>query len=134
MQITRRDFVRSIGVGACTLYLAGAGTVLGQTRAKRDRYFQVPAEAYSDPLYSMTAKQFEPFLSKEFLIVSSDGESFVPVLTEVNPHENLENALDGVYGESFSLIFEFRSDEVKIHQGVYLLSSPGIEEFSALVV
>src|SRR5215218_6055630 len=104
MQITRRNFIRSIGVGACTLYLAGAGSVLGQATGKRDPYFRGAAEVYSDSLYSMSAKQLEAFLNKEFLIMSSDGESFAAVLTEVNPQENLQKGLAGVYGESFSLI------------------------------
>lgn len=133
MQITRRDFVRNIGIGACAIYLTGSGAVFGQKR-QRGGFFPIPAEAYTDPMYSMTAKQFEEYLGRSFLIVSDNGKSFEAVLTEVNVQEDLRNTSTGVYGESFSLIFEANNDEVRLTQDVYSISTPGIQLFSPLVV
>lgn len=85
-------------------------------------------------MYSMTAKQFEEYLGRSFLIVSDNGKSFEAVLTEVNVQEDLRNTSTGVYGESFSLIFEANNDEVRLTQDVYSISTPGIQLFSPLVV
>jgi len=133
MQISRRDFVRSVGIGACAIYLTGNGTVFGQ-RGHKGTFFPIPAEAYTDPMYSMTAKQFEEYLGRSFVIHFENGKSCEAVLTEVNVSENLKNLSTGVYGEGFSLIFEINNDDVRLNQDVYIVSAPGIQTFSPLIV
>ena len=133
MQISRRDFVRSVGIGACAVYLNGNGIAFGQ-RGPKGTFFPIPAEAYTDPMYSMTAKQFEGHLGRSFVIRFENGNSCEAVLTEVNVAEKLQNSLTGVYGEGFSLIFEIKNDEVRLKQDVYIVSAPGIQTFSPLIV
>ena len=133
MQISRRNFVRSIGIGACAVYLMGNGTVFGQ-RNKRGGFFPIPPEAYTDAMYSMTAKQLEGYLGQSFVITFENGKSCEAVLTEVNPGEILQNGATGVYGESFSLIFEINNDEVRLTQDVYTVTAPGLQPFSPLIV
>jgi hypothetical protein len=115
------------------MYLTGNGAVFGQ-RSQKGTFFPIPAEAYTDPMYSMTAKQFEDYMGRSFVILFENGKSCEAVLTEVNVSENLQNTSTGVYGESFSLIFEINNDEISLKQDIYIVSAPGIEPFSPLIV
>jgi hypothetical protein len=131
--ISRRNFVRNVAIGAGALYLTGGQAVFGQRRQKGS-FFPIPPEAYTDLMYSMTAKQLEGYLGRSFIIVSESGKSYEAILTEVNLNEDLRNTSTGVYGESFSLIFEINNDEVRLVQDVYTVSTPGIQQFSPLIV
>ncbi len=133
MQITRRIFLQNVGA-ALALATAGAGVtrVIGQKSDSPD-LFPLPAEVYSQPLYSMTAKQFEGFVGREFSFLSPEGIEAALVLTEVKLIDRLRNTTRGYYGESYSLIFE-SSGKKKLEQATYDLRAEGLETFSALMV
>ena len=133
MQLTRRGFIHTLG-SAAAIFAAGGklGSAFGQSK-DGDVLFPIPVEVYSDPLFSMTAKQFETFLGHVFTATSEDGESIALTLTEVNPLELLQNTTRGYYGEVFSLIFE-GSKRQTLLQGRYQMMVDGLAVFSALVV
>lgn len=133
MQITRRGFIHTLGSAAALIAAGGTfGTAFGQKKG-RDVLFPIPIEVYSDPLFSMTAKQFEGLLGQQFTVTLEDGETIPLTLTEVNTLDLLENTSRGYYGEVFSLIFE-GSQRKTLLQGRYEMMVDGLAAFSALVV
>ena len=133
MQITRRGFIHTLGCAAALFATGGTfGPAFGQ-RKRRDVLFPIPVEVYSDPLFSMTAKQFDALLGQPFTLTSEDGETIQLTLTEVNTLELLQNSSRGYYGEVFSLIFE-GSKRQTLQQGRYEMMVDGLAPFSALVV
>ena len=134
MHITRRNFLHNIGA-AITLTAFGGGlkNIIGQ-KEETPATFPIPIEIYSQPLYSMTAKQFEQFVGREFSAsLPDDGGTVNLILTEVTPIDRLPNTTSGFYGESFSLILENRGKR-RLAQGTYDIRTQGLEQFSALLV
>jgi len=134
MHITRRNFLHSIGA-AVTLTAFGGGlkNIFGQ-KEEGAGTFPIPVETYSQPLYSMTGKQFEQFIGREFSAsLPDDGGTVNLILTEVNPIELLPNTTRGFYGESFSLVFENRGKR-RLAQDTYDIRTQGLKQFSALLV
>ena len=134
MKTTRRSFIQTLGSAFALTFAGGAlvSDAFGQKKAAGE-LFEIPAEAYSNPLYSMTAKQFESYIGHSFTAVSEQGQTVSLVLTEVNRLERQQNTLQGYYGESYSLIFE-GPDRVLLSQGSYEMNTDGLSGFSALVV
>ncbi len=133
MQITRRNFLHHVG-GALALTAIGGGiTTLFAQKGRRSDVFPLPVEVYTDPLYSMTGKQFERFIGQTFTVTTSDGLAVGLVLKEVAPIELLSNTTRGYYGETFSLVFESVGKQV-LEQDTYEIRADGLEQFSALVV
>jgi hypothetical protein len=133
MKITRRSFIQSAG-GAAALLVAGSvlPTALGQQKA-RNELFPIPPEVYPEPLFSMTAKQFEQFIGHSFSATPEGRRSVPLVLTEVNLLEYQQNTINGYYGESFSLIFEAQQ-RLTLSQDRYEMRTEGLPDFSALIV
>lgn len=134
MHITRRNFLHNIGA-ALTLTAIGGGlqNIFGQ-KDETPVTFPIPIETYSQPLYSMTAKQFEQYIGREFTAsLPDEGGSVTLTLSEVNPIERLPNSTRGYYGESFSLVFEKRGKH-GLAQDIYEIRTQGLEQFSALLV
>ena len=133
MEITRRSFINSIGV-ATAFSVAGVNltTVLAQKK-NRDGLFLIPPEVYSEPLYSMTAKQFEVYIGNLFTVTDRDGRSVQLVLTEVNVLDQSGNTIRGYYGECFSLIFE-GAGRRGLDQNTYEMRTDGLANFDALLV
>ncbi|HEX6125006.1 MAG TPA: twin-arginine translocation signal domain-containing protein [Pyrinomonadaceae bacterium] len=132
MHITRRNFLHTIGAAACLAALADIRIVFGQ-RTGDPELFPLPAETYSDTLYSVTARHFGRFIGRRFTATSAEGISTELVLLEVNPIERLGNTTRGFYGESFSLIFESRAKH-RLFQDTYSFRVEGMDQFSALLV
>lgn len=134
MHITRRNFLHNISAAiALTAFGGGLQNISGQ-KHETPATFPIPVETYSQPLYSMTAKQFEQYIGREFAASLPDmGGSINLILTEVNPIDRLPNSTRGYYGESFSLIFENRGKR-SLTQGTYDIRAQGLEQFSALLV
>jgi hypothetical protein len=133
MHINRRNFLHSIGAAATLTAFGGLQNIVGQ-KDETPSEFPIPAETYSQPLYSMTAKQFEQFIGREFsAALPDDGGTVKLILTEVSPIERLPNATRGFYGESFSLVFELRGKR-RLEQDTYEFRTQGLEQFSALLV
>ena len=132
MYTTRRTFLRTLG--AATAFVAGGGisAISGQKRSSPD-LFDVPPEAYSEPLFSATAKEFDGLIGRTFTAKAANGSSLTLVLTEVNQLERMGNTTRGYYGESFSLILESKGKRV-FGQDVYEVSGGGLEPFTALIV
>ena len=130
MQITRRYFLNALSAAAA---LYAVSPVFGQSNKHKAELFELPAEAYSDPLFSMTAKQFESFIGRTFTARDIDGVAVQFVLTEVNKLERSQNVLRGYYGECFSLIFT-APERVSIRQDPYEMRTDGLGIFSALIV
>jgi len=133
MQITRRNFIQSAS-GVAALLVAGniLPAALGQQKA-RNELFPIPPEVYPEPLFSMTAKQFEAFIGRSFTATAEGRRGVTLMLTEVNSLEHQQNTIDGYYGESFSLIFEAQQ-RLTLSQDVYEMRSDGLPDFSALIV
>ena len=134
MKTTRRSFIQTLG-SAFALTFAGGGaltTAFGQKKPDGE-LFEIPGDAYSSPLFSMTAKQFESYIGHAFTAVSEQGQTIHLVLTEVNLLERQSNTLRGYYGDSYSLIFE-GPDRVLLSQGTYAINTDGLSGFTALIV
>jgi len=130
MHITRRNFIQTISAAAAFFSTQGLD-VFGQKKG-RNVGFAVPAEAYSEALFSMTAKQFEPMIGQIATVTDAEGRAFELILTEVNRIERLHNTVQGYYGECFSLIFDGDRAE-SFSQSIYEIRIESVE-FSALVV
>ena len=131
MHITRRKFLQTGSAAAAFLVAGGLNSVSAQD--KTGALFPIPPEVYSQPLYSMTAKQFFDLRGRNFTAVSADGKVSRIVLVEVNVLERMANSTSGYYGESFSLIFESRGKDL-LPQNVYELQGSGIEPVPVLLV
>jgi hypothetical protein len=133
MRVTRRNFLQTAG-SAAALFVAGGSTfsVFGQSKTK-EGLFELPAEVYSNPVFSMSAKEFEQMTGRTFTVVGENGKAVELVLMEVNRLERQPNVLRGYYGESYSLVFVSPRDE-RIVQDNYELSADGLKSFSALIV
>ena len=130
MHITRRNFIQTISAAAAFFSIQGLNT-FGQRRVRNEVY-SIPPEAYPEPLFSMTAKQFEPMVGQIFTATNAEGRLFNLTLSEVNRIERLQNTLGGYYGECFSLIFD-GDERDSLSQDTYELHA-GSVEFPALVV
>lgn len=131
MQISRRNFLQTTGAAAAFFVSSGALGALGQR--KGGDLFPIPAEAYSEAIFSLTAKQAEAFLGATFTATSAGGRTVRLTLTRVNPIQRESNALRGYYGESFSLIFESQQ-RLNLSQGIYRLTGGELDLQSVLVV
>ena len=132
MHTTRRNFLKVAGTAGMLATTGGFGSLFGQQQKTVD-LFPLPAEVYSQPLYSMTSKQFETRIGRAFTALSETGRANRLVLTEVNRLERMQNSVGGYYGECYSLIFE-SSAKVRLTQDVYEMRTDGLESFSALLV
>jgi len=130
--MNRRNFLHSLTVAFAFAAAGGVNEVLAQKVHVRG-LFPVPAEAYTNPLFSMSANQIEAFAGREFTVTAADGTRFGLTLKEVNAVERKTNAIRGSYGESFSLVFE-GNDQLQLDQDVYDFAVDGMQPFSALVV
>ena len=133
MHITRRTFLHTAMAAGFTFAVVGNGnSVFGQ---KADpELFPIPVEVYSQPLYSVTARQFERWIGRNFTVTSPDGRVETVVLTQVNTHERLGNTTRGYYGESFSLSFQSKAkSRSPLTQELYTLAGNGFD-FELLVV
>jgi hypothetical protein len=130
--MNRRNFLHSLAVASA---FAAVGSTRGVLAQKPDRrgLFPVPAEAYSNSLFSMSPKQLEPLVGRVFTVTAADGSVSGLTLKEVNASEGKTNAIRGSYGESFSLIFE-GEDKLQLDQDVFDFAVDGMAPFSALVV
>lgn len=131
MQFTRREFVQAACASA--MMIAGGGLTKAFGQKETGELFPVPPEAYADPLFSMTAKRFEPFIGNSFTVRLDEGRSVRVVLTEVNSLERSQNTIRGYYGDCFSLIFEGPKKNA-FDQGTYEMQIDGLADFSALLV
>ena len=131
MQITRRNFLQTCGAVAAVGLTCGELRTFGQS--KNNELIPIPPEAYSDPFYSLSAKQCELLIGTSFTATSIDGEVFRLVLSEVNPFDVQINNINGYYGESFSLVFE-GNERRKLRQGIYEIEGGGFVLSSALIV
>ena len=132
MKITRRQFIHATCASAMFISTGSLSAALGQ-KAVSEELFPIPAEAYSEPIFSMTSKQLRAFLGSHFTATPESGKVTRLILTEVNQLERSQNILRGYYGESFSLIFEGEAPR-PLGQGVYVMRTSGLDSFSALVV
>jgi hypothetical protein len=130
--MNRRNFLHSLTVAFTFAAAGGVNEVFAQ-KAGRGLLFPIPAEAYSNPLFSMSARQLEALIGREFTITASDGTSVGLVLKEVNSDERKTNAIRGSYGESFSLVFE-GDEKLQLNQDIFDFAVDGMQPFSALVV
>lgn len=132
METTRRNFIQTAGWAAALLFAGGFGRAFGQKNGGGD-LFEIPAEAYSSPIFSMSAKQLEPYIGSFFAMTSEDGRTIRLVLTEVNQLERSANTIRGYYGDTLSMIFEGPERHILV-QGTYEVSGDGLSPFTALVV
>lgn len=132
MQITRRTFIHSATLASAFL-ISGNGLQAIAQKSDVPELFPIPAEAYADPLLSMTAKQLDQFIGQHFIVSVSDGRKIELVLTEVNDLTRLENSTRGYYGDCFSMIFE-GPGRTRLTQGKYEFAADGLPSFTALVV
>ena len=131
MHTSRRNFLRTT-TAALTFVVAGGGSrAFGQKRPVD--LFPVPAEAYSDPIFSLTFSQAEALVGTTFTTIGASGRPVRLILTAVNSLERKANGIRGCYGESFSLIFEGQK-KTTLDQGVYRLSGGGLEFDAVLLV
>jgi hypothetical protein len=131
MQISRRNFIQTAGTAIAVIASAGGLRTFGQERSTD--LFPLPAEVYSEPLYSMTAREAEALLGTTFNVTIVGGRSVRLTLTEVKLLERQANTLRGFYGESFSLIFE-SPQKLKLNQGIYQIMGGGLDMNSVLLV
>lgn len=137
MQTSRRNFLQTTAAVGAFVVAGGGLKAFGQDRS--DDLFRVPAEVFSESLYSMTMRQAEALLGTTFMTTVSEretvlgGRSVRLTLTQVNPLERKANSILGCYGESFSLIFEAQQ-RVALEQGIYRMSGGGIVLDSVLLV
>jgi hypothetical protein len=131
MQISRRNFIQTAGTAIAVIASAGGLRTFGQERSTD--LFPLPAEVYSEPLYSMTAREAEALLGTTFNVTTVGGRSVRLTLTEVKLLERQANTLRGFYGESFSLIFE-SPQKLKLNQGIYQIMGGGLDMNSVLLV
>jgi hypothetical protein len=131
MEISRRNFLRTAGSTVAFVAASGGLLVIGQQRA--GSLFPLPPEVYSDPLFSLTARQVEALLGTTFTATVGGGRSVRLTLTQVNPLERQANTLRGYYGESFSLVFE-SPERLKLTQGIYQITGGGLDVHSVLMV
>lgn len=66
MHITRRNFLQNIGAATTFIAIGGGLKNISGQKTETPGTFPIPVETYSQPLYSMTAKQFEQFIGREF--------------------------------------------------------------------
>lgn len=130
MEISRRNFLQTAGV-ASALILSGGIRALGQV--KGTDLFPLPAEVYSEPIFSLTARRAEAFLGKTFTATMASGRTAKLTLMQVNPIQREGNTLRGYYGESFSMIFE-SPQRLSLDQGVYRLAGSELDMTSILLV
>ncbi|HKP68860.1 MAG TPA: hypothetical protein VJV05_06230 [Pyrinomonadaceae bacterium] len=127
MPLTRRTFLQSVIAAGVTFAVAGSGSRAFGQKVRTDG-FPIPVEAYTDPLYSLTARDFEPLIGQTFIATSVEGQTRNLILTEVNRDERLGNAIRGTYGESYSLVFAGGGKErTLLTQDVYKVSGNGLE-------
>lgn len=131
MEISRRNFLRTAGAAVAFGVASGGLRVIGQQRS--GGLFPLPPEVYSEPLFSLTARQAEALLGTTFTATASGGRSVRLTLTEVNPLERQANTLGGYYGECFSLVFE-SPQRFKLTQGIYQITGGGLDMHSVLMV
>jgi hypothetical protein len=131
MQINRRNFLQSTAVALTFIVSSGGLRVFGQQQ--NGDLFQVPAEAYSDPLFSLTAAHAGGLVGTTFTATAAGNRSVRLTLRQVNPLERQINTLRGYYGESFSLIFESQQ-RLRLGQGIYRLAGGGLDFESVLLV
>jgi hypothetical protein len=131
MQITRRNFIQTAGVAAALVVSGRAFTAHGQ--GLTTDLFPLPAEVYSEPLFSFTATQFEALVGTNFAVTLSGGRTAMLALTEVTRLERPKNTLGGYYGECFSLILE-SAQRLKLRQGTFQVSGGGLDLGSVLIV
>jgi hypothetical protein len=131
MQISRRNFLQTT-CAALTLAVSSGGLrVLGQQTSPD--LFPIPAEVYSEAIFSLTARQAESLVGTTFNVTVAGGRNVRLTLTEVHPLERQMNTIEGYYGESFSLIFESQQ-RTKLNQGIYRVSGGGLDMSSLLLV
>ena len=130
MQITRRDFINAACSAALIATAGGLTASFGQ-RSLSDELFPIPVEAYSEPLFSMTARQLTAFVGQSFTASFEGRRATSLVLTEVNALARPQNTIAGYYGECFSLIFS--NERRPLEPGTYLMAARGLAPFSALL-
>lgn len=131
MQVTRRNFLQTIGTAAAVVVSGTGLNAFGQDLP--GDLFPIPAEAYSDPLFSISARHFEGLLGTTFTVTAAGGRSVRLTLTQVNSLERQANVLRGFYGESFSLIFETQQ-RLRLSQGIYHVAGSGLDLNTVLLV
>ena len=132
MQITRRQFINAACASAIVVAGGGLSASLGQ-KTLREGLHPIPPEVYSEPLFSMTAQQLQPFLGQRFTASLDGQQAWALILDEVNAIERQQNTIGGYYGECFSLVFT-GSERRQLPQGYYVMSTAGLEPFLALLV
>ncbi len=104
--ITRRNFIHAIGLAsAAAVTFNLSGTAFGQ-KSDESGYFPLPAESLSDPVLSFKSEHFTPFINTDFEIRhESLRRTEVLRLLNVKELERKVNQVEGVQGDSFSLMF-----------------------------
>jgi hypothetical protein len=130
MELSRRNFLQTAGVAALVI-TGGRLGAFGQQ--KSGGLFPLPAEVYSEPIFSLTARQAEALVGTTFTVTLSSGRTVRLTLTHVNPIQREKNTLRGYYGESFSMVFESQQ-RVSLAQGSYRISGGELDMTSVLLV
>ena len=131
MEINRRKFINVAGVSALIAFGGGLTGSFGQSAGRE--LFPIPADAYADPLLSMTANQLRDFIGHTFTMTREGTRPISAVLAEVNVLEWRANTINGYYGECFSMILDGGARR-RLEQGSYVIETAGLRAFSALVV
>jgi hypothetical protein len=133
MTITRRRFIRNLGIGAiAAVSLTSTGIIFAQTSRAADELFPLPPESLSDPLNNLTKAHFEPFVNT-FVQVRTGEKQIQLRLIEVAELKREANESRAIRGESFSLLFE-DSRKRRLSQEVYIIEHFALGEFSLLLV
>lgn len=140
MNISRRNFVKT---GTVATFFAGTGLlapILAAAQRKLSTSFAIPAQVSSDPLFSLTAADFQNFVGSEFTILNAASGANVAVLsnvTEIRRPVKTVRRFGSVFnrktrGENFVLSFSLPADGFS--QATYQLWHPNFGPFDLFLV
>lgn len=117
--ITRRNFIQALGLASVAgTVLNLNGTVFGQTTISDD-LFPIPVESLTDPVLAFTSAHFLPFINTDFEIRQENLRRTESLrLLDVKEFSRKSNPVEGVRGESFSLMF-FSPKKSKLISGQF---------------
>jgi hypothetical protein len=136
MSISRRGFLQSAFVSAVAvgMFSGSPVSVFGQKSELKDSkgYFQVPPQAFGEPLFHFTQSTFEPYLQSEFSVTVGPYKVVKLTLVKVEdqqPRKGLQRA----EGECFSLLFK-ADGKLSDLQQTYVLQHEALGKFSLFLV
>ena len=140
MTTPRRDFLKSalISFAAAGLISGSARFAFGQKDRLKDSqgYYQVPAQAASDPVFHFTRMTFEPYLQSEFRVTVGPYRTVNLTLVKVEdqrPRARQQKGMQRAEGECFMLLFQ-ASGELSDLQQTYVLQHEALGKFSLFLV